>query len=216
MNTTRQKMAPKLNAPTKQYRVVLEAIDPHKETKESFALKLSMQVRTPITRVNSIVKNLPYSIKNGLSLEQAKRFSAVLEELGGIVTVVEYVVKAGESHPAPETQWTPASRNGDSDLSKSGARGLKSEDGKTVVCKHCGWENSGEVDFCAFCFASFRNRQVEVKTLTDRLPEENPLLEKSKFEAQDKELPAKRRVSDRQFYILGVLGLLLIWLVSRL
>jgi hypothetical protein len=212
MGRTKQKI-PNKAAPTKYYRVVLEAIDPHRETKESFALKLSMQTHTPVTRINAIVKNMPCPVKTGLSMSQAKKFSTVLEEFGGIVTIVEYVVSAGDSDPELESRRMPNGQTGDHPIAPAVDQRLKGT-GESIVCSNCGWENNGEVEFCAFCYAKFGD-QPALRPLADRLPEENPLIEKREFEDEEEDVEVKKNLPLSTICILGGMVVVLIWIISR-
>ncbi len=214
MDRIARKTATKHAAPTSYYRVVLESIDLYKETKESFALKLSMQTRTPVTRINTIVKNMPYAIKSGLTMSQAKKFSAVLEELGGVVTIVDYVVSAGDSDPALSDQQKSASQTGDNALSKASSQDLKSEGGESIVCSNCGWENSSEAEFCAFCYAGF-GAKPDLKALADRVPEENPMIDRGEFEDEAEDVVVKKSLPLSGICVIGGLAIILIWVISR-
>lgn len=214
MNPSGQKTDSKHAAPTKYYRVVLEAIDLHRETKDSFALKLSMQTRTPVTRINAIVNNMPCPVKSGLSMSQAKKFSTVLEEFGGIVTIIEYVVKAGDSDPAAEERWSPADQPGAHFIATADDQRLKGS-GEPITCPNCGWENSGEAEFCSFCYAGF-GAQPDPRPLADRLPEENPLIETREFGDGSEDVVVKNSLPLSKICILGGMIVVLIWIISRI
>lgn len=102
------------------YLVILEGIDTQRETVESFAIKLSMRTRTTLPRVRQILRNLPYTIKKGLSMAQANRLKNVIEELGGQVRLEPHFVtprtgreEAGPDEPAsapPSTDGRPKPR----------------------------------------------------------------------------------------------------------
>jgi hypothetical protein len=139
---------------TKYYRVILSGIDPRKETPDTFALKLSIQTRTPISRINSIVRNLPAPIKSGLDVTQARKFSAVMEELGGKTTIESYYLRPGESH---------ISRSGQHERGHLHAEWVDDETAPAAdkanslikLCISCGWENSEDASHCEFCHRKF-------------------------------------------------------------
>jgi hypothetical protein len=160
---------------TKYYRVILNGIDPGKETADTFALKLSIQTRAPITRINSIVRNIPSPIKSGLDFSQARKFASVIEELGGKIRIESYYRRPGESHagcgehrerihPHPELNGNepepvPPARSG----------GIK-------LCISCGWENSEDANYCEFCHRKFGPANPpDPSQFKERAPEENPL-----------------------------------------
>jgi hypothetical protein len=170
------------------YKVLLEGIDRDRETVESFALKLSMRLRTPITRVRHIMGRLPATLKEGLTVAQANRLAAVLEELGGVVRVEAYYE-------------IPGQRSGRS-------TGLRPKGevpaGRRRRCPQCGWEEAPEAEFCSLCLAPFEPKREE--KLVARIPEENPL-----------ELDAPGPRESRRFalapwmWIAAALLLLLLW-----
>ncbi len=168
-----------LSRGTKYYRVILSGIDPRKETQDTFALKLSMQTRAPITRIRSIVQNLPAPVKSGLDMGQARRFSAVVEELGGETRIESYVLRPGESHSSRAGQGKRGhlrtARNGNDAES---ATDLQGGGGGGRVCFFCGWENCEDAHHCEFCHARFdRCESPDPLLLQKRGPEENPLAE---------------------------------------
>ena len=90
------------NDPDADYRVYLESIDLSRESPPSFALKLSMRIRSPLPRVMAIVKNMPAMVGGRLSLSKATRLSNVIEKLGGVTRV--------EVHPVNESTGAHRSR----------------------------------------------------------------------------------------------------------
>jgi serine/threonine protein kinase len=91
--------------PDADYRVYLDSIDLSRETPPSFALKLSMRIRSPLPRVMAIVKNMPAMVGGRLSLDKATRLSNVIENLGGVARL--------EVHPVNETTGGHRSRTSD-------------------------------------------------------------------------------------------------------
>lgn len=168
-----------LSRGTKYYRVILNGIDPLKETPDTFALKLSMQTRAPITRINSIVRSLPATIKSGLDMSQARKFSSVVEELGGKTKIESYFVHPGESlHGRGGHRGSGPIRTAEGSNAADAPYDLQGGGSGNKVCISCGWENSEEASYCEFCHGKFRAEQppdpVELKA---QLPEENPLAE---------------------------------------
>lgn len=77
------------------YKVYLESIDPNQETPATFALKLSMRIRTPLPRVMTIVKNMPAVVGGRLPIRRAKKLAKIIGELGGVARI--------EVHPIDES-----------------------------------------------------------------------------------------------------------------
>ncbi len=173
----KQKTPPKHKprADDKYYRVILEEIDPQKETPESFAIKLSMKVRTPITRINHIIRNIPYPIKSGLTIHQASKFADILEELGGKVSLASYDLRHGEADPVIGPKWkrTGLEAADRSPTTDSQSDILDAENG--IVCEKCGWNNEQDAEYCVFCFAKFQKERLTLSELRDKQPAENPL-----------------------------------------
>jgi len=88
----------------KLFRVILEAIDRTQETPDTFAIKLSMRLRTPLPRCRQVTRNLPSTIKQNVSVEKANKFKAILEEIGGRVRVESHFVTPGAEKPTKKPQ----------------------------------------------------------------------------------------------------------------
>jgi tRNA A-37 threonylcarbamoyl transferase component Bud32 len=89
--------------PEADYRVYLEDIDLSRETPPSFALKLSMRIRSPLPRVMAIVKNMPAVVGGRLPLKKAKRLAKVIHDMGGIARIeVHPVNESTGSHVPPK------------------------------------------------------------------------------------------------------------------
>ena len=180
---------------TKLYRVVLEGIDRNRETPATFALKLAMRMRTPLPRCKQVVRNLPYAIKSGLTASQANRFSSILKELGGEVSVEAYVVgpevgKGPTSPPQPEPpidtpqyQAKPDSGGRPQEKDPKGEpegvleRDIPDSGGDEpkVTCPECGWEEPADASHCSMCLRRFRRADRRPRSLGARIPHENPL-----------------------------------------
>jgi len=79
--------------------VVLESIDLDRESPDSFAIKLAVRTRTPVTRVRQVVSWLPCTVKRGLGVDQANKLRGVLQELGGRVRIESYLETPGAEVP---------------------------------------------------------------------------------------------------------------------
>jgi hypothetical protein len=81
--------------PDADYKVFLESIDLNQETAATFALKLSMRIRSPLPRIMSIVKYMPTSVGGRLPIRKAKKLAKIIDELGGVARI--------EVHPIDES-----------------------------------------------------------------------------------------------------------------
>ena len=84
--------------PKADYQVILDSIDPNKETPATFALKLSMRIRSPLPRVMAIVKNMPAVVGGRLPVKKAKKLAKIIGDLGGVARI--------EIHPVNESTGT--------------------------------------------------------------------------------------------------------------
>jgi hypothetical protein len=120
--------------------VVLESIDRDRESPESFAIKLSVRMRTPLPRVRQVVSWLPCTVKRGLSVDQANRLKETLEGIGGRVRVQSYLETPGAETTEPS----------------SGPLFLGQEDTEEGVvemreCLECGSPLDGGAECCSAC-----------------------------------------------------------------
>lgn len=147
------------------YRVILEGIASEQETPDSFALKLSTRMHASFPRVRSLVDRLPCVVKKNVTVSQAKRLQAILEELGARVRV--------------EAQSAASSADrtrGDRDARASGARSAApTASAPLEECPNCGWELEAQATHCPLCLRKFRDASARPRTLGERLPERNPL-----------------------------------------
>ena len=169
-------MAQNTDTSTKHYKVVLECVDPKQETPASFAIKLSMRARTPMPRVQQVLRNLPYTLKSGLSIKQATRWKSVLEEIGGVARIEEhYVSSRPVEYPSDKLRNEPGADR----KARSGPELLPGVEGelptKTQVCPSCGWGESPGAEICSFCLQPFVDRKKGADQLEDRIPDRNPL-----------------------------------------
>lgn len=141
------------------HRVILESIDSSHESTDSFALKLSMKTGVTLPLARHVVSQVPCTVKSGLTAAQADTLKNVLESIGGRVRSETHHVTSGETLDVR------------SDL-RSGGTGTQA----TIVCPRCGWEEGRWATHCSLCLRRFRDQWAKPVTLTDRLPEENPLI----------------------------------------
>jgi hypothetical protein len=141
----------------KYYKVVLQSIDPRKETVDSFAIKMAMRLRTPMSRVKQILHHLPCTVKSGMSVTQANKLYAVMEELGAKARIDSYFLTPGEK-TARERRL--------SEGRGIWARNAHRRKGPPLVCPSCEWENEAGSEYCALCLAIFKKKNAGV----DRIP----------------------------------------------
>ncbi|MGD8413765.1 MAG: protein kinase, partial [Candidatus Latescibacterota bacterium] len=90
--------------PDADYKVYLDSIDLSQETAATFALKLSMRIRSPLPRVMAVVNNMPAEVGGRLSIKKAKKLAKVIDQLGGIARI--------ETHSVDESTGSHAVRGG--------------------------------------------------------------------------------------------------------
>ncbi|MCZ6767364.1 MAG: zinc ribbon domain-containing protein [bacterium] len=155
----------------KYYRVVVEGIDPSQANEDSFAIKLSMKTRSTPQRVRTVIRNLPYTVKSGLSATAANKLKAIIEGIGGIVRIETHFVTPGkESEAYRHHQET----NGESQSDKPGSAEPEVE--QIFICPECGHLAEEGATFCTVCHRKFRGPGRRAG-LGDRIPEDNPLNE---------------------------------------
>jgi serine/threonine protein kinase len=94
--------------PNADYRVYLDSIDLSRESPPSFALKLSMRIRSPLPRIMAIVKNMPAMVGGRLSIDKAKRLANVIVDLGGIARIELHPINESTGdHPSPSAKPAP-------------------------------------------------------------------------------------------------------------
>jgi hypothetical protein len=122
------------------FRVVLESINPDRESAESFAIKLAMRTRTSLPRVRQVVRRLPCPVKQGVSVAQANALKSVLEGIGGKARIESYLETPGLDTPQPQSK--PVHLGHD-------------EADEVVVelrnCAVCGWALEEGSESCSFC-----------------------------------------------------------------
>lgn len=164
--------APKMPAadPNADYRVILEAIDREIETPDTFALKLSIRLKSPVVRMRQLVSRAPCTVAQRLPYKKARWLMQVIEELGGTARL-EVVVEAA---PAEVEKPTPA-------VSKELAKPLERRSATGgILCPRCGWEEEPDARFCSLCLQHFnKTDKIDVPNFASRPgfdnPGENPL-----------------------------------------
>lgn len=144
--------------PNAQYRVVLESIDSARDNEASFALKMSMKLRTPLPRIKSLVKSMPARIADRIPYKRALHLAKLIEEMGGKVRLDVCPDESRASRgPGGQTATTDCSR-----------------DGRT--CPACGWVDEYDAEFCSVCLKRFtRPKKPDVGALRDPAVADNPL-----------------------------------------
>jgi hypothetical protein len=143
--------------PNALYRVVLESIDPARANDASFALTLSMKLRSPLPRVKSLVKNMPARVSDRMSYKAAMHLARIIEELGGRARLDVCPAEAPKRAPAKATETAARAGN---------------------TCPQCGWVDEDGAEFCEVCLQRFAGPEpVTFDQLTQSIPAENPLAE---------------------------------------
>lgn len=156
--------------PEADYRVYLEGIDLSKETPPSFALKLSMRIRTPLPRVMAIVKNMPAVVAGRLPLKKAKRLAKVIHDMGGIARI--------EVHPVNESTGShdrrkPRTRR-DPEPGKTLSEGEQSSTPESVSENEEPADEQVGLDKTADSWDASRDKTVEHHPVDDRKHGEVP------------------------------------------
>ncbi|HKW15691.1 MAG TPA: serine/threonine-protein kinase [Candidatus Krumholzibacteria bacterium] len=153
-----------------EYRVVLSSIDLTVETTETFALKLSMRLKSPLPRMRSLIAHTPCTVAQRLPYRKAKWLESILKELGGQVRLEEFV----EPKPAEKSK-EPGDVKQEAINKHVRPERLTSSGG--ILCSHCGWEEEADAKFCSLCRRRFnKTDKIDVRALEilDN-PDENPL-----------------------------------------
>jgi serine/threonine protein kinase len=150
--------------PNADYRVVLEAIDRSVESPDSFALKLSIRLKSPVPRMRQLVSRAPCTVAQRLPYKKARWLLQVIEELGGTARL-ETVVDAS---PAEEKAAPPISKELAKPLERRTASG-------GILCPRCGWEEEPDARFCSLCLQHFnKTDKIDVSNFINRPGFEDP------------------------------------------
>jgi len=153
-----------------EYRVVLSSIDLSVETTETFALKLSMRLKSPLPRMRSLVTRTPCTVAQRLPYKKAKWLESILVELGGVVRLEEFV----ETKPVEPTK-EPSDAKQEAVNRHVQPERMTSTGG--ILCSRCGWEEDADAKFCSLCLRRFnKTDKIDVRSLENvDNPDENPL-----------------------------------------
>jgi serine/threonine protein kinase len=94
--------------PEADYKVYLESVDPNMETPATFALKLSMRIRSPLPRVMAIVNNMPAVVGGRLSVKKAKKLAKIIGKLGGVARIEIHPIDESTGSHRPSRKKTAA------------------------------------------------------------------------------------------------------------
>ncbi len=185
--------------PNADYKVVLEAIDREIETPDSFALKLSMRLKSPVPRMRQLVSRAPCTIAQRLPYKKARWLQKVIEELGGtarLEVVVEAAPPVEEKAPAASTHHEIAKP-----LERRTASG-------GILCPRCGWEEEPDARFCSLCLQHFnKTDKIDVPNFASRPgfddPGENPLSDGELESAAPRARAASFPMDKKRFLIIG-------------
>ena len=139
------------------YSVVLDSIKSDMETLESFALKFSVLMQLPVTKVKHMVSRLPNTIWKGAKRSKANMLLELIEEAGGVGRVVENYERPAESEEAQAEQ-----------PSSSG------------LCSKCGFPIKMEEEFCSFCMTPLKEQQQRTHA-SKPVVEKSPMIPPARF-----------------------------------
>ncbi|OQX85250.1 MAG: hypothetical protein B6D63_02680 [Candidatus Latescibacteria bacterium 4484_7] len=121
------------NGEQNTYRVIIDGINAEVETKDSFAIKLSLFAKLPVTKVKHMVKTLP-SVALRFSDElRAKKLVSLIEEAGGYAHI-------------------------EADKKKAVPKKAKS---KERFCRKCGFPLKDGEKYCSFCLTPVDEAEEE-------------------------------------------------------
>jgi serine/threonine protein kinase len=156
--------------PNAEYLVILQSIDPNVETAETFALKLSMRLKSPLPRMRSLVSRAPCVIVQRIPYKKARWLISVVEELGGtarLEVIDDRVPVTDAPNMEPTLRSDPAGKTAER-RSVSGG----------ILCPRCGWEEEPDARFCSICLRLFdKTDKIDVPGMHSGFanPSENPL-----------------------------------------
>ncbi len=196
--------------PTLDYSVTLVSIDRETETPDTFALKLSMRLKSPLPRMRSLVARTPCVLVQRVPYRKACSLCSVVEQLGGkarmqAIREEPVVVEApmAQETPAPAEKPVSARR------APSGA----------LFCPSCGWEEDAEARFCSMCRHTFdKTERINLADLAGmNAPADNPFAVGHEAQAPRRfRMPDLENVSARALLIAGGALLVLPMLIFTL
>jgi tRNA A-37 threonylcarbamoyl transferase component Bud32 len=199
--------------PALDYRVTLTAINRDMETPDSFALKLSMRLKTPAPRLRSLLSRMPCVIVRRVPYKKARWLKSVVNELGGTVTL-EPLRDAPVADPAPDAAAATSGPAPATDAARYKPVTPRRTPSGAMFCPSCGWEEDADAKFCSMCHRMFnKTDKIDVRSLQQmgfEDPSENPLVEGARISRPGTlHLPVPGRVHLRELAIVAG-GLLLI------
>jgi serine/threonine protein kinase len=192
-----------------EYRVVLTSIDRSVENTETFALKLSMRLKSPLPRMRSLVARTPCAVVQRVPYKKAKWLESVLMELGGQVRLEELTEPV-----APPPSKTP------SEPKQDATQGARRSSSGGILCSRCGWEEESDAKFCSLCLAPFnKTDKIILGGFENALdPGENPLLPGESRASTAGTLIARMQYMPRVVYIVAaalLVAALIVFAVAR-
>jgi len=170
------------------YRVFLEAIDPLRESPDTFALKLSMRIKMPLPRARIIVKGVPCQVSGSMPYEKAERLVRLLDRMGGTARMEAVPVERPQPKPSPAAKPAGRPARGGRGSGQPRAQGSVATLEKTdkhnapagasrewTRCAGCGWEQDAASKFCAVCGKPLRQTARMDPASLATIVTENPL-----------------------------------------
>lgn len=114
----------------KTYHVAIDGVSHNMETTDSFAIKFSLLLNVPLSRVKHVIRKKPSIIWSGSSKSRAESILSLISEAGGIGRIIE------EGKAESVTGGSP-------DVDKD-----------ANLCRKCGFPLKKDVEFCGFCMTS--------------------------------------------------------------
>jgi hypothetical protein len=115
--------------PAADYKVYLDSIDMSQETAATFALKLSMRIRSPLPRVMAIVNNMPAVVGGRLPVKKAKSLARIIDDLGGVARIEVHRIDESTGSHGPRTGRAAAAAEAERSVAPGARRSMRSEDG---------------------------------------------------------------------------------------
>ena len=135
-----------------RYKVILEGVRSEIETVESFAIKFSILTRTPVSKINFLVKKMPAVVWEGMDKIKALGLLSMIDEAGGLGRL-DTVEKTEKSKIGPEPKKkTPKERE----------------------CGKCGFPVKKEDKFCQFCSTPLT--EVSKEIISVKIKSYNPAI----------------------------------------
>ncbi len=139
------------------YSVVLDAINSDMETLDSFALKFSILMRIPVTKVKHMVSRLPNTMWTGRKRSKANMLLELIGEAGGAGRVVENFERPGEIDEKEKVK-SPSDE----------------------LCRKCGFPMKEDEEYCSFCMTSVKERKGK-PVVSKPVIEKSPMIPTARF-----------------------------------